>query len=196
MKRLTLALSALLSVYNPSYSQSTLQRPPTKIEAFQARTGTVVIRAFSTIGTARSLNDGIVRVEYDALMDVTSSEREYGLLIYVHTAREREEGPIAFIDYDEIDALVRGIEYIVRTNGSVTDLPTFEASFRTRGGLEIASFGDKGGAVRASVTTTSVSLNGVVTNSKAIMEVSSLSVLGKLIAAARSKLDLIRENPK
>jgi hypothetical protein len=196
MKLLILVLSGLLVFCQSSYPQNIWQRPPTKIEAFQARTGTVVVRAFATIGAARVLNESVVRVEYDALTDVTSGEREYGIVIYVHNAREPEEGRIAFIDYDEIDSLVKSIEYIAKTNGSVTELPTFEASYRSRGGLEIASFGDKGGAVRASVTTTSVSLNGTITQSRAIMELSNLSDLGKLIAAARAKLDLIRENPK
>jgi hypothetical protein len=39
-------------------------------------------------------------------------------------------------------------------------------------------------------------LSVLLTQSRAVMELSNLSDLGKLIGAARARLDLIRENPK
>jgi len=197
MKCVALVATLLLILPESGHSQGRwVQRSTTRIENFQARTGTVIIRAFSTVGVAHGFSDGLIRVEYDGFTDIATGDREYGVVLYLQAGREQETHNGAFIDYDEIDSLLRGIDYLSKTSGSSADLPTFEATCRSRGGIEIATFGDRGGSIKASVTATFVNLAGSETQTRVMFELSNLAYLGQLIASARAKLDTLREGPK
>ena len=47
------------------------------------------------------------------------------------------------MDYDELDALLNGMDYLGKITYNVTALPGFEATFTTKSGLELIAFGDK-----------------------------------------------------
>ena len=47
------------------------------------------------------------------------------------------------MDYDELDALLNGMDYLGKMTYSVTSLPGFEATFTTKSGLELIAHGDK-----------------------------------------------------
>ena len=47
------------------------------------------------------------------------------------------------IDYDELDSLLDGLEYLGKLDWSVTPLPGFDAVYTTKGGFRAAAFGSR-----------------------------------------------------
>ena len=58
---------------------------------------------------------------------------------------------VTFIDLDEIEGLIEGIEYVLTVTKEVTDLENFEATFSTVGGLSITVFNSSDGSISASL---------------------------------------------
>ena len=50
---------------------------------------------------------------------------------------------MALVDYDELDALLNGMDYLGKITFNVTPLPGFEATFTTKSGLQLIAHGDK-----------------------------------------------------
>jgi len=44
------------------------------------------------------------------------------------------------VDYDEMDSLLNGVNYLARIDSKVTELPTFVAGYVTRSGLRVGAF--------------------------------------------------------
>ena len=110
--------------------------PATELEAFQSRTGVVLIRGFSTVGTVRGMG-GEVSVDAREFRDGSnpSSPNATGISITVKETSRLERGNISFVDYDEIDSLIKGVEYISKVGKDVTKLDHFEVDYRTKGDL-------------------------------------------------------------
>jgi len=64
--------------------------------------------------------------------------RAYGLAIgFAGNDQARER---ALVDYDEIDSLLSGINYLSKITYDVTPLPGFEASYTTKAGLRVVAY--------------------------------------------------------
>ena len=107
------------------------KEPKTKLEAFEAQTGSVLIKGFGEIGSVSGMGSSVV-VDCREFTDATTSRKEYGITIEVKETGRFERKDTAFIDYDEIDSLLKGIDYISKIDKSVTLLPDFEAAYRTK----------------------------------------------------------------
>jgi hypothetical protein len=44
------------------------------------------------------------------------------------------------VDYDEMDSLLNGVNYLAKIDSKVTELPTFVAGYVTRSGLRVGAF--------------------------------------------------------
>src|SRR5258708_39643264 len=107
--------------------------PATKLEEFSAKTGIVVIRGFSTIGEVRGM--GSVTVTAREFRDASNPKlRQTGLTVEIKEACRLERESISFVDYDEIDSLLRGIDYISKIERNGTSLKDLEAEYTTTGG--------------------------------------------------------------
>jgi len=47
------------------------------------------------------------------------------------------------VDYDELDSLLDGLEYLGTLDWSVTPLPSFDAVYTTKGGFRAAALGSR-----------------------------------------------------
>ncbi len=115
-----------------AHGQQTKEPPPpaTKLEEFSAKTGIVVIRGFSTIGEVRGM--GSVTITAREFRDASNPKlRQTGLTVEVKESGRLERESTSFVDYDEIDSLLRGIDYISKIERNVTSLKDFEAEYRT-----------------------------------------------------------------
>ena len=64
-----------------------------------------------------------------------------GLLLEVTQWYPSERSRASFVDEDEIDGLLRGIDYILQNATSeVTRFSNFEVRYRTKGGFGVAAF--------------------------------------------------------
>lgn len=106
----------------------------TEIGLFENRTGSVIIKGFGQIGSvAAGVADISVRCKETT--DVSIGRKVYGLAIEISGNTFPPDR--IYVDEDEIDPLLSGINYLVKINYDVTALPGFEASYTTKAGLEV-----------------------------------------------------------
>lgn len=128
-------------------------QPKTKIEAFDGKTGAVIVRGFTTIGVVRGeMNLGDVRVEAVEIIEATSGSKVFGVKIDVEKDDRGGTENASFVDFDEIDSLLKGIDYISKLDTSATQMKTFQADYRTKDGLAVSTFSKTNGSVGTAVT--------------------------------------------
>jgi hypothetical protein len=127
--------SALCSLALTAFSQDT-NALKTDIGVFEARTGVVIIKGFGPVGSV-SAGTEVISVRCKESIDVSRGHKAYGLAIEIGATPPPQER--IFVDYDEIDSLLGGINYLSKITYDVTSLPGFEASYTTRSGLRFAA---------------------------------------------------------
>jgi len=158
------------------------QKEATKLEAFQAKTGIVVVRGYTTVGMIRGLGADIT-IDAREFRDATSaSARASGITVSVKENGGLERENTSFIDADEIDSLLAGLDYISRASKEMTKLSQFEAEYRTKGNFSVAVFSQSNGP-----TSTAVS-SGLIGKTTAYIRLSDLPELRRLIVAAKAQL--------
>ncbi len=165
------------------------EAPRTKIGAFESRTGSVLIKGCSEVGSVTG--SGYVGIEIREFTDAASGKKEYGLVIEVKGLDRAGRSTRALVDYDELDGLLKGIAYVRKIDRSTTKLSDFEAIYRTRDGVKVTVFSNTGGKIEAAVETGRY-LGGTVGGS-AFLSLQKLDELSALIVKAKAKIDEIRE---
>ncbi len=176
-------MAAALLCAAPSFGQDQAQSktPATKLETFQARTGIVLIRGYSTVGRMTGIGGQVV-VDAREFRDGNNpnAPRATGISITVKETGRLERENTSFVDADEIDSLVKGIEYISKATKEVTKLDQFEVDYRTKGDLRITVFNSNRGEVSAAVT------SGTIGRTNAYIKLAELEKLRDLILLAKS----------
>lgn len=159
--------------------------PRTRMEALEARYGKVLIKGFTRVANL-DVRDGDVRVDAVELREAGNSNRATGIVIALKEAAERPREDRAFVDYEELDALLNGLDSVGRANETVTKLTGFEARYRTNGDLEINVF-------RQTRSGTAVALStGICDKVIVSMTLDELGKLRGMIVEAKAKLDEIK----
>lgn len=166
-------------------SKTEAPTPKTKLEAFEAQVGSVIIRGFSTIGSVSGEYGTSVTVESREYTNATSGKKEYGVVIEVREGGRLERESSSHIDYDEIDSLVRGIDYVAKITPDVTRMENFQADYRTKGDLRISTYSTDG-AVQAGVA------SGTIGGASAFLSLANLVQLRELLVQAKSKIETAR----
>ena len=191
MRRLTAILIAVAGGWlltghvRAQETNACLPVPATKLEAFETNTDTVIIKATAPIGTVQA-HGGTVAVRCREIADAGTGRRESGVLIDVASGGPLED--TVLIDYDELDSLLDGIEYIGKLDWSVTPLPSFNAAYTTKGGLRAVAFGSRRtGNIVYAVRSIRVSRQPL------LLSLDQLGQLRSLIEQGKSKLDSLRK---
>src|SRR6266446_6533456 len=159
--------------------------PRNKLEEFESRIETILIKGRTYVATLRAQN-GTARVEATEIRDSTNSNRVNGVVITI-VADAGPPGEIrALIDYDEIDPLVKAFDTIAKSDDSITKLTHFEARYRTKGDFEIMVFKQVTGGVAAAVEA------GFFDRSRLLMTLEDFVKLRWMIVQAKEKLDDIK----
>jgi len=120
--------------------------PATKLEAFAAKTGVVIIRGYTTIGSINGLGPGSVTVDAREFRDAANLKlRVTGLSIQVKESGRLERESTSFVDYDEIDSLLQGIDYISKIGPDITQMAKYEAEYITKGDFSVTTFNSTNG---------------------------------------------------
>jgi hypothetical protein len=107
-------------------------------------------------------------------------------LIEVKESGRLENSNRSFIDYDEVDALLTGLNYISQVTPSVTKLGMFEAMYKTKGYFSATAYSSKSGKIEAAVS------SGYIRASSVFLSLQQLGELRTLIAQAKQKLDAVK----
>jgi hypothetical protein len=178
-----LALILFVCISFTSTAEETGQiTPATKMEAFQANTGIVVVRGYTTVGTLRGLG-GNVSVDAREYVDAsTQAKRVTGISISVKEIGRLERENTSFIDADEIDSLLQGLDYISRVSKEITEQENFEAEYRTKGYFRVTVFNESNGQLSLAIS------SGHIGKTSAYLKMPQLQELKQLILTAKSKL--------
>lgn len=159
--------------------------PRTKLEAIESRYERVLVKGFSQMATL-NVRGADIRVDAVELKDTDSATRAIGLVIVLRESGENPRENRSFVDYEEIDKLLKALDAISRVNESITKLASFEARYRTLGDLEINVF-------RQSRSGTAVSLSsGICDRVTALLTLDELDRLKAHIVETKTRLDEIK----
>lgn len=159
--------------------------PRTKLEDIESRYERVITKGFTRHTTLR-MGDVEVRLDAVDLKDTANSTRATGFVIALRELGEKPRENRSFIDYEEIDRLIKGMEAISKVNETMTKLAGFEARYRTLGDLEIVVFRQTRSGTAASLT------SGICDRVTALLTLDDLDKLRGYLIEAKGRLDEIK----
>lgn len=158
--------------------------PLTKLEALDTQVGAVIIKNYTFIGSVSGLG-GVTMVTSYEFVDAQTGRKDYGIGVEIRESTRGERGAGTYVDYDEIDALLRAVDYISKIDKSAT-LENFEAQYRTRGALTVATFIRPNGTLQAEVAI------GLFRRAVITISLGKLADFRKMIADAKATIDKIK----
>ena len=166
-------------------AQETNSYPKSRLEVFEERTGAVLIRGTDEIGAAPGKIGGVT-VKCRETRDAGTNQREFGVIATVVQADGLED--TTYVDYDELEALIRNLDYVSKVDWSITSLSHFEASYVSRSGLKVATYSSRRtGMIEAVV------LSNRLVRSRSFMTIAQLSQLRVLLEQAKGRIELIQK---
>jgi hypothetical protein len=113
----------------------------TKLESLMSETGAVIVKGFTRVGSM-SGSRGAAFVTGWEVTNARTGRRALGVSVEISDSTQNRPDleERAYIDYDELDPLLKGIDYIMRLDDKATKLSRYEAQYQTRGGLVLATF--------------------------------------------------------
>jgi len=159
--------------------------PRTKLEAIESRYERVITKGFSQFATL-TVRGIEIRLDAIEMKDTGDSTRAIGLVIAMRELDENPRESRAFIDYQEVDRLIKGMESVSRVNETITKLAGFEARYRTLGDLEINVFRQTRSGTAASLS------SGICDRVTVLMSLDDLDKLRGHIIEAKARLDEIK----
>jgi len=171
-------LLALLLFASTGHAQDKAQA--TKIETFLASKGKAFVRGYTVTGKIHTSSKMIIisAIEY---WNLNSTNKVKGISVEFEGAAS----PATLVDLDEVDELIRGINFLDKTEKSITALENFEATYRTKGGLEITAFNIPNGTIRCMVSTGRI-------GGAAIIEKWQLAALITAFGSAKDILEAVK----
>jgi hypothetical protein len=157
--------------------------PRNKLEDFEGRVETLLIRGRHWVGTVRGQN-GTARVEATEVRDSVTSDTASGAVITIKADGGPADEIRSLIDYDEIDALLRALDAATKASESITRLSHFEVRYRTKGDFEIMVFKQlENNVVAAAIE------GGFFERSRLYLSIDDLVKVRWMIAQAKERLD-------
>ena len=196
LARTVRTLSMLLALGAVCAAQESQPTPepeefPTKLEELLEKAGAVVVKGTTGVGSVSGLR-GTAFVTSWEILDARSGRREYGISIEIRESaqaeRERERGDVAYVDYDELDPLINGLDQLLKLDNTATKLSTFEAQYRTNGYLSVFRFNTTGGYG------TAVSAGGR-RGTRLILRPTGLVEFRDMLKSAKAVIDEARQKP-
>lgn len=161
--------------------------PLTNLEEMEAKPGSVIVKNYTIIGSVSGFGGALSVTAYE-FVDIQSGRKEYGIGVEIEESgrsAERTDVEKIYVDYEEMDGLVKGIDFIIKMEKSTT-LENFEAQYKTRADLTVTTFNRATGMLRAAVS------SGQFGRARVGLTLGSLADFRKLVVDARTALDKIK----
>lgn len=169
-------------------AQKNAKEPKPKLEAFQAKQGVVIVKGFSEVGKIDGLVEAgrawLVTVDSREITDASSGKKFYGVFV---TVVNEHRDQTSCVEYDDIDALLKGIDYIIKLDKSVTKLDSFQADYRANADLTVSVFSNEKGIIHGSVTC------GAIAGVSEQMSIESFRKFRGFIEQGKKRLESIRQ---
>jgi len=183
MNKLSLALLALGCALTFTAAAQDTNVLKTEIGVFEARTGCVIIKGFEPMGTV-NVGAAIIFIGSKESIDISSGKSVYGITVSLGSAPNDRDRTL--VDYDELESLLKSIDYLNKIDYDVTTLPSFEATYSTKTGLRLIAH-----SIRREGTVQCY----IQYDDNARIPLSSIQMkqLYELIEKAKKNLDALRE---
>jgi hypothetical protein len=158
--------------------------PMTRLEALDTQTGALLVKNYTYIGAVSGFS-GISMVTSYEFVDVQTGRKDYGVGVETRETGRSEREARTYVDYDELDALLRALDYITKIERSAS-MENFEALYRTRGELTVSTFIRPNGSLQAEIAI------GIFRRAGITISLGRMADFRKLIADAKATLDKIR----
>ncbi|HTV41389.1 MAG TPA: hypothetical protein VMF08_12480 [Candidatus Sulfotelmatobacter sp.] len=122
-----------------SRGQSVTNPPPTEIQNFEMQPDAVIVKGYGQIGTI-STDIGTISVRCKESDNATTSQRQYGIAIAIQANQSRM---LLDVDYDELDSLIHGLNFLSKITYDVTSMPAFDATITTRSGFRAGAHSER-----------------------------------------------------
>jgi hypothetical protein len=167
-------------------SPTPFSEPLTNLEELDTKTGDIIIKNYTVVGTVSGFGGTATVTGYE-FVDTQSGRKEYGIGVELEESERSERAVLErlYVDYDEMDSLIKSIDYIIRIEKSTT-MENFEAQYRTRSDLTVTTFNRSTGTLRAALS------SGFVGRIRIGMTLGNLADFRKLIIDAKTVLDKTR----
>lgn len=145
-----LLLTAVACAAQEAQPSPTPEEFQTKLESLTSEIGAVIVKGYTRVG-AMSGSRGAASLTAWEVINARTGRREQGVTVEIGdaAANRPEVEERAYIDYDELDPLLKGIDYLLKLDDKVTKLSRYEAQYQTRGGLVLVTFNTPNGYLSA-----------------------------------------------
>ncbi len=174
-------MGALAPGLRAQYTAPCTNYLPTYFQRYNATPDTLFVKGSSVMGALSEHLTYPVEVRAERISNPQATNTLYA--VSVRTTLP-DHVQVDYIDYDELDAVIRGVQYISQANSTVTPMDNFEAVVRTRGGLSIAKLG------RGPKVTIAMTCGGAATN-RNLLEPYVLDTFARTLTEAKAKIDLV-----
>lgn len=170
------------STQNPTI----LSEPLTDLEELDTKIGAVIVKNYTIIGAVSGFGGTAIVTGYE-FVDTQSGRKGYGIGVELEESERPERAALErlYVDYDEMDSLIKNLDYIIKIEKSAT-MENFEAQYKTRSELTVTTFNRATGALRGSIS------SGFVGRIRIGMTLGNLADFRKLIVDAKTALDKIK----
>jgi hypothetical protein len=159
--------------------------PKSRLELAEERTGVVLVRGTENVGSVAG-NRGEVLVQVRETKDMTSSQRDYGVIITVFQGEGAANA--TYVDYDELPTLIQNLDYVSKANWTLTSLGHFDASYTTRAGLRVVTYSStRSGLIEGAV------VSQRLVRSRASLTTAQLDLLRNTLEVAKTKIDELQK---
>ena len=179
----------LLSLAAPCAAQQQPAPTPTpyefetRLESLMYETGTVIVKGYTRVGSMQGSRGGAYFTAWE-VTEARTGRREQGVGVEItdNTTNRPDPDERAYIDYDELGPLLKGIDFIMKLDDKATKLARFEAQYQTRGGFMIVTFNTPGGYAAAIST-------GGGRRQRFVLRPTGLAEFRTLLESAKAALD-------
>lgn len=154
--------------------------PRTNLEALECRTNALIVKGTIEVGSING-SAGNVIIGAKESTDASTGHKAFGVAVIV---RGRTGQDTSYVDYEELDSLLKALAQMNTTPWSQTALPQVEVSYITKDGLRFASANARGNTgIEAVVQSNRTSVVS------AYLSGAQIPALRNLIENAKAKLD-------
>ena len=186
------ALPLLLLLAVPAAAQEPQPSPTpeeflTRLESLMSEVGAVIVKGYTRVGSMNG-SRGVAYFTAWEVTDARTGRREQGVGVEISdTTPSRRDffDERAYIDYDELEPLLKGIDYIMKLDDKATKLARYEAQYQTRGGLVLVTFNTPNGYATAIST-------GGGRRPRFVLRPTGLAEFRNLLESAKDALDAPR----
>jgi hypothetical protein len=132
--------------------------PKTQLETFLVRKGSIIVKEFHPLGTIEGTYGSSASLDALTLYEPgKAQQRRTGIRIEVKEGGSYDRNNTAFLDIEEIDSLMKGLEYMckVATDWQGSNRDYTEMIFSTKGDFEVG-FYIKDGEIQAFIKSGSI----------------------------------------